>query len=98
MFFLYGLSSSQIQTSESRSWKEASAYRPPQLRSPVQPPARTNSESTSMVDEAGSRGFSFDSDQSDSDGSVSNNDRYKSSKCRTTAILIVQVLCFSSIW
>uniref|UniRef100_A0A7I4FN34 DUF4042 domain-containing protein n=1 Tax=Physcomitrium patens TaxID=3218 RepID=A0A7I4FN34_PHYPA len=92
MFFLYGLSSSQIQTSESRSWKEASAYRPPQLRSPVQPPARTNSESTSMVDEAGSRGFSFDSDQSDSDGSVSNNDRYKSSKCRTTAILIVQVL------
>lgn len=47
-----------------------------------------------MLDESLPREFSFDSDQSDSDGSVPDNDRYKSSKCRITAISTVQVLCF----
>ncbi|KAG0593233.1 hypothetical protein M758_1G307300 [Ceratodon purpureus] len=92
MFFLYGLSSSQGQTSETRPWKEASAYRPPHLRGKIKSLASTSSGSTGMVNESSSRESLFDSDQSDSDGSVSDNDRYKSSRCRITAISTIQVL------
>lgn len=94
MFFLYGLSSSQGQTSETRPWKEASAYRPPHLRGKIKSLASTSSGSTGMVNESSSRESLFDSDQSDSDGSVSDNDRYKSSRCRITAISTIQVFFF----
>ena len=98
LFFLYGLSSSQGQTSETRPWNEASAYRPPHLRGKIKPPASTSSGSTGMLNESCPREYSFDSDQSDSDGSGSDNDRYKSSRCRITAISIIQVFFFSSTW
>ena len=94
MFFLYGLGSSQGQTSETRPWKEANAYRPPHLRGKIKSPASTSSGSTGMANESSSREFSFDSDQSDSDGSISDNDRYKSSRCRITAISAIQVFLF----
>lgn len=51
-----------------------------------------------MLEESLPREFSFDSDQSDSDGSVSDNDRYKSSRCRITAISTFQVFFFSWTW
>lgn len=94
MFFLYGLSSSQGQATETRPWKEASAYRPPHLRGKIKSPASTSSGNMRILNESSSREFSFDSDQSDSDGSLSDNDRYKSSRCRITAIWTIQVFFF----
>lgn len=92
MFFMYGLSNNQGKAYRTSTEKEAGAYRPPHLRGKLKSHVQTSSGSTAILDEAElAWGFSSDSDQSDSDGSVGENDRFKSSKCRTNAIMIIQV-------
>jgi hypothetical protein len=92
MFFMYGLSNNQGKAYRTGTEKEAGAYRPPHLRGKLKSHVQTSGGSTATLDEAElAWGFSSDSDQSDSDGSVGENDRFKSSKCRTNAIMIIQV-------
>lgn len=93
MFLMYGLSNNPGKAYRTSTEKEASAYRPPHLRGKLKSYVQTSGGSTAMLDEAElAWGFSSDSDQSDSDGSIGENDRFKSSKCRTNAIMIIQVV------
>lgn len=73
-------------------------YRPPHLRGRTQPATHhkklDNLTTPSLQPEAsGISTFSSDSELSDSDGSLRDGDRFKSSKARTAAILSIQALC-----
>ncbi|XP_057864151.2 uncharacterized protein LOC131072109 isoform X1 [Cryptomeria japonica] len=73
-------------------------YRPPHLHGRTRPAThqtKTDNPTTPSLQPEGSGilTFSSDSELSDTDGSLRDGDRFKSSKARTAAILSIQALC-----
>lgn len=77
---------------------DSGRYRPPHLRNRTKSAAlqtATNGQMSGSVqpEASGTWAFSSDSELSDTDGSLRDGDRFKSSKARTAAILCIQALC-----
>lgn len=77
---------------------DSGRYRPPHLRNRTKSAAHqtaTNGQNNGSLqpEASGTWAFSSDSELSDTDGSLRDGDRFKSSKARTAAILCIQALC-----